>query len=380
MRIAFLTATDPLDRGSWSGTPYHMLKALERRGVDMFPLGPLRTPVKQWLRAYGRARNTIGGRKYIHGHSPTFAMSCARAAERSLSGGGFDAVLAPAASACVAYLATDLPIVYVTDAPFRLMVDYYPDFSNLCAASLRGGERIESLALERSAAVCVPTEWAARSAERDYGVDRGRLHVVPFGVNLEPGPPRERARTGRSGGRLELLFVGKQWVRKGGDIAAGAVRALNARGVDARLTVCGCVPPTGACPEGTRVMPFIDKNTAAGRAEMEFLYASSDLLLLPTRAECFGMVITEANSFGVPALVAATGGVPEVVVDGRNGRVLPQSARGDVYAEVVLNMVSDERGYRRLCETSRLECEARLNWDVWAVEVIRIVSGVCAAR
>ncbi len=374
MRIALLTASDPLDLRSWSGTPYHMLRGLEARGAEVVPLGPFRTPGRQLLRAYGRALRYFRGCNYQYGHSVAFSRSCSAAAAQALSGADFDVVLAPAASPCIAELSTDLPVLYLTDATFRLMIDYYPDFSRLCRTTLRDGELIESRALGMASAVVVPTEWVARSAELDYGVGRERLHVVPFGANLDPPPDREAAKTGRRRGPLDLLFIGKEWARKGGHVAVDALRALNAKGVDARLTICGCAPPPGFPVDHVRVVPSIDKNQPGWRGAMESLYASSDFLLLPARAECFGIVIAEANSHGVPALVSATGGLPEVVVDGRNGYVLPLSAGGEEYASTVLSVISDAERYERLCASSRLEFETRLNWDAWSDAVLRIAA------
>ncbi|MFH1502686.1 MAG: glycosyltransferase family 4 protein [Candidatus Eisenbacteria bacterium] len=380
LRVAFLTSTDPLDRGSWSGTPYHMFRALESRGCEVTAIGPLRTPVRNWLRVYGKLRGAVRPGKYIHGHSAVFARSCARAAGARMAGRTFDAAVAPAASAVIAYLKTDVPIVYVSDATFALLEGYYPDFSDLCAASSRDGHALEALAIANAAAVSYPSAWAARSAERDYGAPGGKLHVMPFGVNFENVPGREEVLSRPRSERIELLLVGKQWERKGGDTAVETLLELERMGVDAALTVCGCAPPPGTRHPRLRVVPFLDKNDPHERAELVRLYSTADVLILPTRSECLGMVVAEANAFGLPAFVSATGGLPEVVRDGVNGYALPVEARGGEYARLLRDVWSGGERIRALSEASRNEYETRLNWDSWAGSMCGLFSELSDAR
>lgn len=376
LRIAFLTSTDPLDLRSWSGTPCHMFRALESRGCDVTALGPLHVPERQWLRVYGRLRGVVRTDKYLHGHSARFARACGRAAERKLAGAHFDVILAPAASAVIAHLTTDIPIVYVSDATFALMLDYNPDFTDVCESTRRDGEAVERLAIERASAVSYPSEWAAASAERDYGAAREKTHVIPFGVNLESVPDRDRVLSKKRSERIRLLLVGRNWERKGGDVAVEALAGLRRQGIDATLTVCGCVPPRGVRHPGLRVIPFLDKSDPEQLAELRRLYLSADILVLPTQNECFGVVVAEANAFGVPAIVADTGGLHDVVRDGRNGYALPPAARGEDYARVVRDLWRDRERYSALSRTSRDEYEARLNWGAWAAAMIDVFSSV----
>ena len=99
------------------------------------------------------------------------------------------------------------------------------------------------------------------------------------------------------------------------------------------------------------------------------LFEESDYLLLPTRSECYGMVFCEASAYGVPSITTDTGGVAGVVVEGSNGFLLPEEARGDRYAKVIAGLEGDESRYKQLCLSSRREYETRVNWDVWAEQV-----------
>jgi glycosyltransferase involved in cell wall biosynthesis len=114
-----------------------------------------------------------------------------------------------------------------------------------------------------------------------------------------------------------------------------------------------------------KVIPYLDKNDERQCRRLGDLYARADFFLLPTRNDCFGIAMCEANAFGLPVLAARTGGVSEVIIDGENGFLLPYNARGVEYAEVIANIYRDFLGYRCLVRASRAAYDERLNWDVW---------------
>ena len=133
----------------------------------------------------------------------------------------------------------------------------------------------------------------------------------------------------------------------------------------AELIVCGCIPPRGVVHPRMKIIPYLDKNHEGQRKRLEELYAQSDFFLLPTRNECFGIAMCEANAFGLPVITTETGGVSGVIRDGENGFLLPYEARGDVYAERIARVYRDVYEYRYLVKGSRAAYEERLNWDVW---------------
>ena len=378
MKIAYLTTYDPWDKFSWSGTVYYMREALERHFDDVTALGPVEPPLRKALRVYGRLRRTLGGRRYLQDRTVRVARACSREASRKLGSGRFDAIVATASSIATAYLETDIPIVHVSDATFALMEDYHPEFSNLTAASHREGNEIESRAIRGARVLAYPTRWAARSAVDDYGAREDRIRVVAFGANLDAVPDAGRALRQRDAADCTLLFAGVDWERKGGGIALEAADRMNDAGVATTLVVCGCTPPDSAARPFVRVAGFLDKNDKSQSAELARLFESADFFLLPTRNECIGMVLGEANAYGLPAIATDTGGVSEVVVDGKNGHKLPMEAGGGEYARVMLELFGDRERYASLRRTSRREFDERLNWDTWGSEVRSIVESLAS--
>lgn len=378
MRIGYLAAKDARDRRSWSGTQYYMARALERHVGAVCHLGPLEPA---WIRAATRAaaleQRLTGVRRSVR-HSRLAARAYARAIERRLRRERVDVLFAPAGSALVAELETDLPIAYSSDVTFAQMVDYYPEFTGLSARSIREADALERAAIARSRWLLYPTPWAANAARAIYGASAERVHVLPYGANLEEPPERRDALRERPTDRIRLLFVGVDWRRKGGELLVEAYDRLVAEGVPVEATVCGCVPPPEARRPGIRVVPFLSKGDPAQRRRLGELYLGSDLLFLPSRHECYGIVFCEANAFGLPVVATDTGGVSGIVREGENGHLLPESAGGADYARVIRRLHEDRPALERLRRGSREAYEERLNWDAWGRGVAEALG--CRAR
>ena len=124
-----------------------MGQALLRNGFDVTFIGPL----KPWEEFIGRAINKLSekilNKKFRYLHTPYLAKRYARLAEQKLKGKQFDFIFAPAASKEIAYLKTNIPIVYTSDVTWNLLNNYYSKFSNILGISIRHGHTIEKRAI-----------------------------------------------------------------------------------------------------------------------------------------------------------------------------------------------------------------------------------------
>lgn len=375
-RIGLLTASAPEDRGAFSGTTWFIQRALEKHVGEVIPLGPAHAPLVELA---GRVRNAVGTRfhrRFDWRHSLALAAAYRDHFQRIVN--DVDLLIAPAAATELALLPpTSAPVVYVTDATFALLHGYYTAFSDLGARSVREANAIEHDALHRATTIVYPSQWAADSAVRDYGVSRDKIHVVPFGANLTTVPTGEEAVRDRSVDAINLVLVGVDWVRKGCDVAVAATAALRDRGADARLTIVGCkrAPRT---PMFVDVVSYLDKWMPEQARAYREIFLRSHAMILPTRADCSPIAVADANAHGVPAIVTDTGGMRGMVIDGVNGALMPADAGPIEWADAVSRFVDDRARHRELCRSSRATFDARLNWDCWADAVRSIVAGLRA--
>lgn len=388
LKIAFLTPMDPQDRRAWSGILFHTYQALQKYCGDVVSItGPeshthfkralakkLRLLVKKYS-AYNPFFS-IGRKYFVCNYRIASAKKFVKKVPAWLAANSFDVIVAPASTTEVAFVDADIPIVLIEDATFASLHNYYPQYSSLPRSAARDMNALSAKAIAKARLLIYASSWAAQSAIKDYGAEQEKVHVVPMGANFESAPPGEIVQEKRRSEQCRLLFIGFDWQRKGGDIAFETLLALEDLGIQAELTVCGCVPPAKYSHRRMKVIPYLDKNDPVQYRELEQLYLKSDFLLLPTRNECFGLVFCEANAFGLPVITTRTGGVPEVVRDGENGCLLPVSARGGAYAEAIAGLYRDEQRYARLVQSSRAAFDRRLNWDTWGLEASRLITNM----
>jgi glycosyltransferase involved in cell wall biosynthesis len=226
---------------------------------------------------------------------------------------------------------------------------------------------MERLALGRVDAAFYASEWAARSAIEDYQLPAEKTHVVPFGANLQQVPSLEQVTqwvAAKPPSICHLLFVGVDFIRKGGSLAVDVARILNQRGQPTILHLVGLerIPREVEAPF-IRNYGFLSKHRAADQVVLEKLWRQSHFLIVPSLAECAGIVYAEASAHGMPSLARDTGGVSAMVKHQTNGFLLAANQEATDYATCIQSCLSDGNEYRRLSLSSYRFFEQCLNWD-----------------
>lgn len=171
-------------------------------------------------------------------------------------------------------------------------------------------DRREGQTLAAAATVVTTSRATARRLAARHGLDG--VEVVSPGADRAP-----LAATSAAGRRL--LCVGSVSRLKGQDVLVEALATLP------DLTWhCRCVGPPRDAGFTADLRGRIERHGLTGRIELAGartgeLYADSDLVVLPSRAESYGMVVTEALARGIPVLGSGVGGVPEALGDTPGG-------------------------------------------------------------
>lgn len=382
MKIAYVTTYDASDTTVWSGTGHHIGKSLEAQGLEVIYVGPLedRGGRKASLqRIVARAVR----KRFLRERDPAVTCGYAEQVEERLKNLDVDWILSPG-TIPIAELVGSTPVAFWTDATFAQMIDLYPEFESLSARTIGDGNRLEQKTLDRASVAIYASDWAARSAIADYGADPAKVKVVPFGANM---PTDRTARevelmiANRPGHVCRLLFVGIDWHRKGGDLAIAIARRVHDSGIRCELTIVGSNPDI---PESMKdlvnVVGFVSKKTSEGREQLEQLFASSHFLVMPSRAECFGVVFAEAASFGVPSIASDVGGIPSAVRDGVNGFTSPLHSVVETSADRIAALWNDSREYDELCRSAFRDAHERLTWSAAGHAVAEILREMHPSR
>lgn len=375
-RIAFVTIGDGSNVRFWSGTPFHMSRSLANEGNDIVHVGPLSAPVLPFYKAYSKLLRTFRRRSLSPFQAASVVAQYSADAARKIRALAPDVVFAPAGSTFAWNVPAGVPLVYASDATFRLIEDYHPNYRNLSRTARETSERLERDTIARADLILYPSQWAAESAVRDYGADPARVHVIPWGANLEEIPSRGSVLKPRKTGPCRLLFIGANWEEKGADVAIETLVELRAGGIEAELVICGCTPPEPASQAGLTIIPYLDKTDYEQRQRLNQLYRDTDFFLLPTRADCYGIVFCEAAAHGVVSIAPATGGVPGAVREGETGILVPPNATKADYAAAISEIFANPQRLERMRQSSRDAFETRLNWQVWGRRVSKLIQSL----
>ena len=366
MKIGIAVRWNPRDKKSWSGIPSYTLKEIEKYNeIEIFSYPHSPWYLREWVKMLIRVNKRLLGKQTAAEFLTIFGKYFSKQLERALASKPVDLVFVSASPQLIAYLKTDIPVIYNIDATFKQLQGYYPYFSNLADYNIRQGIALDKRAFQKSKHLILGSDWAKNSAVKDYGIEESRISVIPFGANLDSIPTADEL-TSSAATEFRLLFLGVEWVRKGGDIVLEAFRLLQRKGVNAHLHIIGCVPPHDLSNEKQiTVIPFLNKNEEADFKQLQKIFLESSVLFLPTRAECAGIVFAEAGAYGLPSVTTDTGGVTTYVKDGVNGYALPYEARGERYAELLAELATDTELAAKLKIGSRQRFEESLNWTNW---------------
>nr|WP_294786899.1 glycosyltransferase family 4 protein [uncultured Flavobacterium sp.] len=174
-------------------------------------------------------------------------------------------------------------------------------------------------------------------------------------------------------GTINLLFLGINWKRKGGDIVLEAFNILIDRGYDVTLTICGCNPTEQITNSNITVIPFLNKNNPQEYDQFLKILYQTHLLFVPTRADCTPIVFCEASAFGIPVITTDTGGVCSIIENDINGFALPYESKSIEYADQIETLLNDRSKLEKLSEQSRKKFDEELNWEVWGKKMREII-------
>ena len=192
----------------------------------------------------------------------------------------------------------------------------------------------EQTGIEHADAVIAVSRAMADDVRRAYpAVDPSLIHVIHNGIDPDeyrPDPATDVLdRYGIDPARPAVMFVGRITRQKGLVHLLDAARHLD---VDAQLILCAGAPDTPEIGAETRARVTELQEHRRGvcwieemlpRAEVVQLLSHATVFACPSIYEPFGLINLEAMACGLPVVATATGGIPEIVVDGETGYLVP---------------------------------------------------------
>jgi glycosyltransferase involved in cell wall biosynthesis len=147
-------------------------------------------------------------------------------------------------------------------------------------------------------------------------------------------------------------------------MALDIVQRVNASGIRAKLQIIGCEPPIdGDSREHVQLHGYLSPENSDDRTRMVNAFTQADFFLLPSRAECFGLVFAEAQSYGLPCIALDCHGIPGVVENRKTGLLFDAATSAERIVEMVIRLARDRTNYLKMAEAARMKFANELNWD-----------------
>ena len=195
--------------------------------------------------------------------------------------------------------------------------------SSATVSKLLAYEKANYLAATR---IIAHSRWAAQSLTNEYGIDASKVTVVVPGANLaeedynswsaNAGDLLSQRMSRIASGRPHLVFVGKDWKRKGLTKLIDVVVASKSFGLEPTLRVLGCdqsaLPLAYRSVPGVEWLGFIAKQS--GTSDFIQSVAACDIGCLLSLAEAGGIALREYHALGLATLASDVGGISDHVV------------------------------------------------------------------
>lgn len=369
--IGYISPDDPKDRRPQSGTNFYVCQALKQQGYKV-----------AWIPVHANliAKALLTGMKVLRrifkvDMPGTESLIYCRLLGNTASQAKIDTcdiLFCPFTK--VYGHKINKPYIYMADALFSLPLGYYWK-DKKSAFVINEGNKLQKRILDSSTGLIFSSKWAADEAIKFYGQEKSKVHVVEFGANIDDKDIIEKKYS--YNGHLDILFLGVDWKRKGGQIAVDACKWLNDNGVPSTIHIVGI----RELDEKIMSLPyvnyigFLNKNKPEQYSKLVEVIKKCQLMLLPTVAECSAIAFCEASAYGLPVFSHITGGTQNYVFDGKNGYLLPLgSAPSDFGRKIKECLESGE--LERMSETAKEVYRERLNWKVWGRAVSNIIYGI----
>lgn len=358
---------DPFHYQTWSGTSRYFFGAFAERGELAGATG---TELGALQAAYLKAKNIhadLKRWKFAYHLDPAGCSLRTRRARRVIAEAGKPIDCLVQVGAWYDMTGLGMPVVSYHDGNLARRLDSPYGFPQISRRRIDRAFEYERQLYSRIDLIFPMSQWLAGSFIRDFGVPESKVIPVFAGINL---PDRDQFQQASYESR-HIVFVGKDFKRKGGADLLEAFSMLRREMPDARLTIVG--PSEEIKAPGVTCVGPISKGTPDGLQRIQEIYQSAALFVLPTLYEPFGIAFAEAMAHGLPCIGTQICAVPEIIDDGRTGMLVAPGCP-DQIAQRAFEILSDPLAARQMGEAAFDRYRQRFRWEAVAEQISLAVS------
>ena len=224
--------------------------------------------------------------------------------------------------------------------------------------------RIEKLGIDSAQSVVAVSQYTRATVAEKYGCDSAKLEVIYNGATVgDTSVRREREQDEAK----TVVFIGRLTYQKGAEYFVEAATEILQRFPATQFVVVGDGEEMAVLRSLVRALQLIQHFSFVGFlgfSEVRQVLESSDILVMPSISEPFGLVAIEAASIGIPTVISSNSGVAEILTSAP--RIEP--ANSSAISRVVIELLSDRGVHAEVGRKVRAEA-GTLSWEKTAFKV-----------
>ena len=365
MKILFVAARwDPENPDSGSGVDYNAYVTLKDYWPEIKIVGPFKSDQTIFERGVDKLSRLVFGRRFLKFY-PSYIRRSNRVVQESIESYQPDLIFSKS-SIPLMNINLPVPFVYMTDSSIEWVKKQWPYFTDLGFNIMQKWER----------KVIDKADNILTFSEANANVLKGYYQKPPQQVTVHPIPsalPEELCtmveKNLEQSESIRLILVGRDFHRKGVDIAIETTRMLNNLGIPTQLRVVG---QDGQSSEHVKFMGLYSKNDSETQAQYINNYRWAHFHIFPSRFDTAGITPSEAAGFGVPTITNAAGGLATTVQNGVSGIVLPENSPAQRYVHAIRHYIEHPKAYQMLCQTTYQRYQSELTWSALGKVLVSI--------
>lgn len=239
------------------------------------------------------------------------------------------------------------PYALYLDASFSTYLDVYHKREKFSSKQLQCIIDSEAKFLEKAANVFFSSSWSLERTKMTYGLNGNNFSVAGLGGNV-PIPDNINLSY-----KKYFLFIGLDFIGKGGMLVAEAFNNLSKRYSDFNLYFVGGKPPDTVLQNPLiRYLGYFDKSNPDQFRSLQRIFAEAYALVLPTNRDITPLVIVESGYYGCPSIAVRNFGIPEMIKDRETGLLITSPPNSASLTEAMEKICNNESFYKGLREQS----------------------------
>jgi glycosyltransferase involved in cell wall biosynthesis len=238
--------------------------------------------------------------------------------------------------------------------------------------------KLEEQTARSASSIVTISNYSLEKIQEHYGIDKGKVRIVPNGVDVEKFKPMENPTVVKRqfglGDEPCVLFVGSLIPRKGLSFLVEAAKIIVKENAETKFLIVGEGPQKNRLIVSLKSANLLGNFMFLGNIkenDLSAVYNCADVFVLPSIQEGQGIVLLEAQACGKPVVAFNLGGINEAVRNCETGLLLRRGSVEEL-ADALLRLLSDKPLREKMGTNGRGFVTKNFTWEICAQKMLNV--------